>query len=120
MQQRQYSDNELFGIIQEVYFGATSWEQGRQAALRGRTLSDNPETPDTISYDEWKKGFVHGAVYDVPQSEQIEEIVMVCGFHAIRPPSPLSSGQAFQGHLATCSTAIRPGSRSAATQGWHC
>ncbi|MCE1059856.1 integrase domain-containing protein, partial [Pseudomonas alloputida] len=26
-----------------------------------------------------------------------------CGFHAIRPPSPLSSGQAFQGHLATCS-----------------
>ncbi|WP_249170245.1 HlyD family efflux transporter periplasmic adaptor subunit, partial [Burkholderia vietnamiensis] len=42
-----------------------------------------------------------------------------CGFHAIRPPSPLSSGQAFQGHLATCSTAIRPGSRSAATQGWH-
>ncbi|HBP5955147.1 TPA: AsnC family protein, partial [Pseudomonas aeruginosa] len=23
MQQRQYSDNELFGIIQEVYFGAT-------------------------------------------------------------------------------------------------
>ncbi|AVK09286.1 hypothetical protein OFL75_18300 [Pseudomonas aeruginosa] len=77
MQQRQYSDNELFGIIQEVYFGATSWEQGRQAALRGRTLSDNPETPDTISYDEWKKGFVHGAVYDVPQSGQIEEIVMV-------------------------------------------
>ncbi|MUH94590.1 LTA synthase family protein, partial [Pseudomonas aeruginosa] len=40
-----------------------------------------------------------------------------CGFHAIRPPSPLSSGQAFHGHLATCSTAIRPGSRSAATQG---
>lgn len=45
---------------------------------------------------------------------------LLCGFHAIRPPSPLSSGQAFQGHLATCSTAIRPGSRSAATQGWHC
>nr|WP_237143867.1 hypothetical protein [Pseudomonas fluorescens] len=43
-----------------------------------------------------------------------------CGFHAIRPPSPLSSGQAFHGHLATCSTAIRPGSRSAATQGLHC
>ena len=43
-----------------------------------------------------------------------------CGFHTIRPPSPLSSGQAFHGHLATCSTAIRPGSRSAATQGWHC
>ena len=43
-----------------------------------------------------------------------------CGFHAIRPPSPLSSGQAFHGHLATCSTAIRPGSRSAATQGGHC
>ena len=44
----------------------------------------------------------------------------ICGFHAIRPPSPRSSGQAFHGHLATCSTAIRPGSRSAATQGWHC
>ncbi|WGL64256.1 hypothetical protein QDX81_04695 [Pseudomonas sp. CW003PS] len=44
----------------------------------------------------------------------------VCGFHAIRPPSPLSSGQAFHGHLATCSTAIRPGSRSAAAQGLHC
>ena len=43
-----------------------------------------------------------------------------CGFHTIRPPSPRSSGQAFHGHLATCSTAIRPGSRSAATQGWHC
>ena len=47
-------------------------------------------------------------------------IDQACGFHAIRPPSPLSSGQAFHGHLATCSTAIRPGSRSAATQGWHC
>ncbi len=46
--------------------------------------------------------------------------VSECGFHAIRPPSPLSSGQAFHGHLATCSTAIRPGSRSAATQGLHC
>lgn len=45
---------------------------------------------------------------------------LICGFHAIRPPSPLSSGQAFHGHLATCSTAIRPGSRSAATQGGHC
>jgi len=43
-----------------------------------------------------------------------------CGFHTIRPPSPRSSGQAFHGHLATCSTAIRPGSRSAATQGLHC
>ncbi|MCO3748755.1 hypothetical protein FA132_25895 [Pseudomonas aeruginosa] len=48
------------------------------------------------------------------------DVGLRCGFHAIRPPSPLSSGQAFQGHLATCSTAIRPGSRSAATQGWHC
>ena len=48
------------------------------------------------------------------------EISRTCGFHAIRPPSPLSSGQAFHGHLATCSTAIRPGSRSAATQGLHC
>ncbi|MCO3749272.1 hypothetical protein FA132_28730, partial [Pseudomonas aeruginosa] len=28
-------------------------------------------------------------------------ICPICGFHAIRPPSPLSSGQAFQGHLAT-------------------
>lgn len=36
MQQRQYSDNELFGIIQEVYFGATSWEQG----VRLRTRPD--------------------------------------------------------------------------------
>ena len=47
-------------------------------------------------------------------------VSLACGFHAIRPPSPLSSGQAFHGHLATCSTAIRPGSRSAATQGLHC
>ncbi|WP_230964090.1 PAAR domain-containing protein, partial [Pseudomonas aeruginosa] len=46
-------------------------------------------------------------------------VTLGCGFHAIRPPSPLSSGQAFHGHLATCSTAIRPGSRSAATQGLH-
>lgn len=48
------------------------------------------------------------------------DFFLECGFHAIRPPSPLSSGQAFHGHLATCSTAIRPGSRSAATQGGHC
>ncbi|MFO1612200.1 hypothetical protein QOT38_30720, partial [Pseudomonas aeruginosa] len=27
--------------------------------------------------------------------------LFACGFHAIRPPSPLSSGQAFHGHLAT-------------------
>ena len=53
--------------------------------------------------------YAHSVVYD-----------SACGFHAIRPPSPLSSGQAFHGHLATCSTAIRPGSRSAATQGLHC
>ncbi|MEG6913858.1 recombination-associated protein RdgC, partial [Pseudomonas aeruginosa] len=25
---------------------------------------------------------------------------LICGFHAIRPPSPRSSGQAFHGHLA--------------------
>ena len=50
----------------------------------------------------------------------IQALASECGFHAIRPPSPLSSGQAFHGHLATCSTAIRPGSRSAATQGGHC
>ncbi|WP_325948642.1 methyltransferase domain-containing protein [Pseudomonas putida] len=54
------------------------------------------------------------------EAEMESELEYMCGFHAIRPPSPLSSGQAFQGHLATCSTAIRPGSRSAATQGWHC
>ncbi|MFG9345137.1 type II toxin-antitoxin system YafQ family toxin, partial [Pseudomonas aeruginosa] len=36
-----------------------------------------------------------------------------CGFHAIRPPSPRLSGRAFHAHPATCSTAIRPGSRSA-------
>ena len=40
-----------------------------------------------------------------------------CGFHAIRPPSPRSSGRAFHAHLAICSTTIRTGSRSAATQG---
>ncbi|WP_230924484.1 CHASE domain-containing protein [Pseudomonas wenzhouensis] len=54
------------------------------------------------------------------EGSETREWTYVCGFHAIRPPSPLSSGQAFHGHLATCSTAIRPGSRSAATQGWHC
>jgi hypothetical protein len=43
-----------------------------------------------------------------------------CGFHAIWPPSPRLSGQAFHAHPAICSTTIRPGSRSAATQGWHC
>lgn len=43
-----------------------------------------------------------------------------CGFHAIRPHSPRSSGRAFHAHLAICSTTIRTGSRSAATQGWHC
>lgn len=30
------------------------------------------------------------------------------------------SGHPVRSHLATCSTAIRPGSRSAATQGLHC
>jgi hypothetical protein len=43
-----------------------------------------------------------------------------CGFHAIRPPSPGLSGRVFHAHPATHSTVIRPGSRSAATQGWHC
>ncbi|KKJ93303.1 hypothetical protein PK34_21440 [Stutzerimonas stutzeri] len=52
--------------------------------------------------------------------DALKALLPYCGFHAIRPPSPLSSGQAFHGHLATCSTAIRPGSRSAATQGGHC
>ena len=50
----------------------------------------------------------------------IDPELMVCGFHAIRPPSPRLSGRAFHAHPATCSTAIRPGSRSAATLGWHC
>ncbi|MBO8337197.1 transglycosylase SLT domain-containing protein [Pseudomonas aeruginosa] len=45
---------------------------------------------------------------------------VACGFHAIRPHSPRSSGRAFHAHLAICSTTIRTGSRSAATQGWHC
>jgi hemolysin activation/secretion protein len=45
---------------------------------------------------------------------------LVCGFHAIRPPSPRLSGRAFHAHPAICSTAIRPGSRSAATQVLHC
>ena len=56
---------------------------------------------------------------ELANPSDIEQVTR-CGFHAIRPPSPRSSGQAFHGHLATCSTAIRPGSRSAATQGLHC
>ncbi|WP_325950268.1 SDR family NAD(P)-dependent oxidoreductase [Pseudomonas putida] len=63
---------------------------------------------------------IHCLPLDVTNYLAFAQLVAECGFHAIRPPSPLSSGQAFQGHLATCSTAIRPGSRSAATQGWHC
>ncbi|MCS7816578.1 DUF1330 domain-containing protein, partial [Pseudomonas aeruginosa] len=39
--------------------------------------------------------------YDSPAYQTIA--AQRCGFHAIRPPSPLSSGQAFHGHLATCS-----------------
>ncbi|WOF80177.1 DUF427 domain-containing protein [Pseudomonas sp. FeN3W] len=61
---------------------------------------------------------VEGNHYFPPSGVDLS--LLECGFHTIRPPSPRSSGQAFHGHLATCSTAIRPGSRSAATQGLHC
>ncbi len=55
---------------------------------------------------------------DLPSN--IPVALFECGFHAIRPHSPRSSGRAFHAHLAICSTTIRTGSRSAATQGWHC
>ncbi|MFO1612211.1 hypothetical protein QOT38_30775, partial [Pseudomonas aeruginosa] len=37
-----------------------------------------------------------------PSNSKVELVLNIhgCGFHAIRPPSPLSSGQAFHGHLA--------------------
>ena len=36
-----------------------------------------------------------------PQVTAADVIILAgCGFHAIRPPSPLSSGQAFHGHPA--------------------
>ncbi|WP_242445028.1 reverse transcriptase domain-containing protein [Halomonas cupida] len=87
-------------------------EFGRFAARNRRDRGlGKPETFDFL-------GFTHCCSSNRNGGFQI--LRLTCGFHAIRPPSPLSSGQAFQGHLATCSTAIRPGSRSAATQGWHC
>ncbi|MGZ0787696.1 sulfate adenylyltransferase subunit 1, partial [Pseudomonas saponiphila] len=64
-------------------------------------------------------GYLETTEVNTSKSERLVFPVQWCGFHTIRPPSPRSSGQAFHGHLATCSTAIRPGSRSAATQGWH-
>ncbi|MNY61167.1 hypothetical protein D3C86_1978170 [compost metagenome] len=55
-----------------------------------------------------------------PKGRMPIEMHAECGFHAIRPPSPRLSGRAFHAHPAICSTAIRPGSRSAATQVLHC
>ncbi|MFP7773520.1 IS3 family transposase, partial [Pseudomonas aeruginosa] len=67
-----------------------------------------PSAPNQV----WSMDFVFDAL---STGRRIKCLTVVddCGFHAIRPPSPRSSGQAFHGHLATCSTAIRPGSRSA-------
>ncbi|MDC0845598.1 SDR family NAD(P)-dependent oxidoreductase [Pseudomonas aeruginosa] len=39
-----------------------------------------------------------------------------CGFHAIRPPSPRSSGQAFHGHLAIWPPVPRPSGRAVGAQ----
>lgn len=52
--------------------------------------------------------------------ELLVEEAPECAFHAIRPPSPRLSGRDFHAHPATRSMVIRTGSRSAATQGWHC
>nr|WP_279513980.1 type I restriction-modification system subunit M N-terminal domain-containing protein [Pseudomonas aeruginosa] len=86
------------------------WDEEYQAAL----VDSNGD----LSYAQ----FAENHRFQIPEAAHWNDVRQTprCGFHAIRPPSPLSSGQAFHGHLATCSTAIRPGSRSAATQGLHC
>ena len=76
MKHRQYEDSELLMVIDGIYFG-TTWEQGRLAALRGMTLGDNPEEPDTVNHDEWKKGFVHGSVTDQKSEGVVEKIEMI-------------------------------------------
>lgn len=76
MKHRQYEDSELLMVIDGIYFG-TPWEQGRLAALRGMTLGDNPEEPDTVNHDEWKKGFVHGSVTDQKSEGVVEKIEMI-------------------------------------------
>ncbi|MNQ79018.1 Bacterioferritin [compost metagenome] len=64
--------------------------------------------------------FIHSRLYEDWGFNKLYERINHCGFHAIRPPSPRLSGRAFHAHPAICSTAIRPGSRSAATQVLHC
>lgn len=74
MTNRQYNDSELCNFISEFYFGDTTWERGRKAALQGGSQADNPEIPNTFAHYEWKKGFVHGAVHDVPKGTEVEEV----------------------------------------------
>ncbi|HHH9441245.1 TPA: hypothetical protein ACP32N_003182 [Pseudomonas aeruginosa] len=76
MQYRKYEDSELLTVIDDLYFG-TPWEQGRLAALRGLTLGDNTETPDTVNHDEWKKGFVHGSVSNRSPETEIDNIEVI-------------------------------------------
>ena len=39
----------------------TEWEAGRKASQNGGCMSDNPYEPETVSKDEWDRGFVHGS-----------------------------------------------------------
>lgn len=48
----------------------TEWEAGRKASQNGGSLSDNPYDPETVSKDEWERGFMHGS----NQKRQMEEL----------------------------------------------
>lgn len=38
----------------------TEWEAGRKASQNGGDLADNPYDPETVSGEEWARGFSHG------------------------------------------------------------
>ncbi|MBX9763621.1 MAG: hypothetical protein K2Y24_11420, partial [Pseudomonadaceae bacterium] len=97
-------------VREHQLLGGFIYELGRVASQRLGYKADFVETPNKRIEEFMHRGRIHVICNNNPQwmknperfhwSEALysEE----CGFHAIRPPSPLSSGQAFQGHLATC------------------
>lgn len=58
------TDEALLGSLEFVYEldpEETEWEAGRKASQTGGCMADNPYEPETVSKDEWDRGFVHGS-----------------------------------------------------------
>jgi hypothetical protein len=67
------TDDTLVESLEQVYEldpQETEWESGRKASQAGGCMSDNPYEPETVSKDEWDRGFVHGSQH--PEMAAIE------------------------------------------------